>query len=264
MIEVERGSGPLLLTQPHAGIQVPEEIAARLNDRGLALTDTDWHVDVLYRGLLDDATIVRTRVHRYVIDVNRGPDDESLYPGMNSTGLCPVTDFDGEPIYRDGQAPTPAEIASRRDVYHAPYHRAVSEELERIRRRHGAAVVYDCHSIRSRIAYLFEGTLPVFNIGTDTGRSCAPLIESRAAEVCSAAHGCTTVVNGRFRGGWTTRHYGKPDAGIHAIQMELAQRAYMAETPPWTYCAERAEPVRAVLKNLLEALHALATAGSLR
>lgn len=263
MVHVERGEGPVLLAQPHAGTTLTEDVAARLNDNGRALKDTDWHVDRLYEGLLADATVVRATLHRYVIDVNRGPDDHSLYPGMNTTGLCPATDFDGQPIFRDGQAPTADEIETRRRAHHAPYHDALSRELDRIRRRHGVAVLYDCHSIRSRIPYLFEGTLPVFNIGTDSGRSCSADIEAIAATVCNTADGFSTVVNGRFRGGWTTRHYGDPQGGVHAIQMELAQRAYMDEAPPWTYQPDLAAAVQEHLTKLLEKMRALALSGAL-
>lgn len=263
MVHVERGNGPVLLAQPHTGTELTEDVAARLNTDGRALTDTDWHIERLYDRLLADATVVRATLHRYVIDVNRGPDNQSLYPGMNTTGLCPTTDFDGRPIYRAGQAPSAEEIDTRRRAYHAPYHQAIAGELDRIRRRHGVAVLYDCHSIRSRIPHLFKGILPVFNIGTNDGGSCASSIEVLAADVCGSVDEFSTVVNGRFKGGWTTRHYGDPDAGIHAIQMELAQRAYMEEAPPWAYLPERAEPVRRYLKTLLEALRALALSADL-
>lgn len=261
MIHVERGDSPVLLAQPHAGTALTDEVAARLNDTGRALADTDWHVDRLYDGLLEDATVVRTPTHRYVIDVNRGPDDKSLYPGMNTTGLCPLTDFDGRPIYREGAEPDAAEIEARRRAHHAPYHEALAAEIRRIHDRHGVVVLYDCHSIRSHIPYLFEGTLPVFNIGTNNGQSCAREIEQLTARVCSETPQYDTIVNGRFKGGWTTRHYGNPDNGVHAIQMELAQRAYMDESPPWTYRPELAEPVRAIMKTLLNELRAWALSG---
>lgn len=263
MVQVRRGDGPVLLAQPHTGTALTDDVAARLNENGLALKDTDWHVDRLYDGLLADATVVRASLHRYVIDVNRGPDDQSLYPGMNTTGLCPATDFDGRPIYREGREPADGEIDSRRRAYHSPYHVALASELERIKRRHGVAILYDCHSIRSRIPRLFEGTLPVFNIGTNDGQSCAAGVEALAADVCRGAEGFSTVVNGRFKGGWTIRHHGDPGAGVHAIQMELAQRVYMDEAPPWTYLPDRAAPVRRHLKTLLEALRALSLSGDL-
>jgi len=261
MIELHQGDGPVVLAQPHTGTEIPDDCLDGLNDTGRVLADTDWHVHRLYDGLLDDATVVRTTVHRYVIDVNRDPQDVSLYPGQHTTGLCPTTDFDGRPIYKTGREPAPEDIAARRRAYHTPYHEVLAAEIERVHRRHGVAVLYDCHSIRSNIPYLFDGNLPVFNIGTNHGATCADAIEKATETVCSAAERFSTVVNGRFKGGWTTRHYGNPVAGIHAIQMELAQRAYMDETPPWPYRAERAEAVRKVLQSVLETLRELALSG---
>lgn len=258
MVYLHRGDGPVLLAQPHAGTEIPDDIKGRLNEAGQALADTDWRIDRLYDELLTDATIVRATMHRYVIDVNRDPEDRSLYPGMNTTGLCPTTDFDGRPIYRTGAEPSPDEIESRRRTFHTPYHDALTTEIERIRQHHGVALLYDCHSIRSRVPFLFEGTLPVFNIGTNEGTSCAPAIEKLAEGICNKASEYTTVVNGRFKGGWTTRHYGAPGKGVHAIQMELAQRVYMEESPPWTYSPEQAALVRRYLRRLLEELQVLA------
>jgi formiminoglutamase len=258
MIRVHRGDGPVVLAQPHAGTDLPDDIRGRLNETGQALADTDWHIDRLYDGLLSDATVVRATLHRYVIDVNRDPEDRSLYPGMNTTGLCPVTDFDGRPIYRSGEEPSAGEIESRRRAFHAPYHDTLAAEIERVRQRHGIAVLYDCHSIRSRIPFLFDGTLPVFSIGTSDGESCAAAIEELAARTCADAEEFSTVVNGRFKGGWTTRHYGAPGRGVHAVQMELAQRVYMEESPPWKYSLERAAVVRTYLRKLLEELNTLA------
>ncbi len=262
MIEVRRGDGPIVLGLPHTGTELPGDMAGRLNPNGLTLKDTDWHVHRLYHGLAAGVTSVRTRIHRYVIDVNRDPGGASLYPGLNTTALCPTTDFDGTPIYHPGQAPDAEEIARRRAAYHAPYHAALAEELERVRARHGMAILYDCHSIRSRIPFLFAGTLPDFNIGTDDGRSCAPAIERAVADICAAAEGFSRVLNGRFRGGWTIRHHGRPADGIHAIQMELAQATYMHERPPWNWDAAAAARLRPHLARILETLTRLATDGA--
>ncbi|KNX40451.1 N-formylglutamate amidohydrolase [Roseovarius tolerans] len=257
MIEVVQGGGPLVLGLPHTGTYVPPEIEARLNARGRALADTDWHIERLYDGLVSDVTTVRTPVHRYVIDVNRSPDGESLYPGQNTTGLVPLTDFDGLPIWRDGEVPDADEVEERRVAYHASYHAALAAEMERLRARHGFAILYDCHSIRSRIPFLFDGVLPDLNIGTNGGATCASGIAAAVEAVCRKADGYTSVTNGRFKGGWTTRHYGRPDEGLHAIQMELAQSAYLAaEAPPWTYDENRAETLRATLRTILETLSA--------
>jgi formiminoglutamase len=253
-IEVILGDSPVVLGLPHTGTDIPDDCLVRLNDTGRARADTDWHIDRLYAGLLQNVTSVRTPVHRYVIDVNRAPSGESLYPGQNTTGLCPLTDFDGVPIYLPGQEPDVAETDRRQIAYHAPYHAALAAQLDRVKAIHGFAVLYDCHSIRSRIPYLFDGTLPDFNIGTNSGVSCATGMEAAVRRICDGAEGYDTVVNGRFKGGWTTRHYGQPQLGVHAIQMELAQSTYMHEAPPWNYDQSRAERVRRYLKSVLETL----------
>lgn len=250
MITVIQGDSPVILAMPHGGTFVPDDIFARLNTRGQELADTDWHIDRLYDGLLPSATVVAAQFHRYVIDANRGPDDSSLYPGQNTTGLCPVTDFDGQEIWL--AAPEADDIAARKATYHAPYHAALAEQIMRVRDRHGVAILYDCHSIRSNIPYLFEGTLPIFNIGTNAGISCAQSVSDAVFAPCFAPK----VLNGRFEGGWTTRHYGRPEQGVHAIQMEIAQRAYLtAETAPWTYDPDNA--TRAVLGAILNSLDQL-------
>ncbi|MCW3780993.1 N-formylglutamate deformylase [Defluviimonas salinarum] len=264
IFEVERGDSPIVLGQPHGGTWLPDELTGRLNANGRALADTDWHIGRLYDGLLDGATVVRMNVHRYAIDANRDPDGISLYPGQNTTALCPVTDFDGEPIWEDGQTPSEDEILARRDSYHAPYHAALAEEIARVKARHGVAVLYDCHSIRSTIPFLFEGRLPVFSIGTNGGETCAARMQCATADPCLKTEGADTVINGRFKGGWTTRHYGRPETGVHAIQMELAQRAYLAaEAAPWSYCINTAQPTRATLRRVLTNLDRLARSGAL-
>lgn len=256
-VTVVRGEGPVVLGMPHAGTEIPPEIAAKLNETGRALADTDWHVDRLYDGLLPGATVVRATVHRYVIDANRDPGGLSLYPGQNTTTLVPLTDFDGREIWR--QPPDEAEIAERLTAFHAPYHKALSGELTRIRDRYGVAILFDCHSIRSRIPFLFEGVLPDFSIGTNEGTTCAPQISQAVDSVCRAAPGYTSVLDGRFKGGWTTRHYGRPSEGLHALQMELAQTTYLdAEAPPWRFDHTKAARLRHHLGHMLASLAALA------
>ncbi|WP_095589327.1 N-formylglutamate deformylase [Actibacterium ureilyticum] len=254
MVEITRGDSPLVLGLPHTGTELPDGTEATLNATGRALADTDWHIHDLYAGLVDGVTTVRTRVHRYVIDVNRDPAGHSLYPGQNTTALCPLTDFDGRPIHNPGQAPDAAEVARRLAAYHAPYHAALAAELARVRAAHGFAILYDCHSIRSQIPFLFDGTLPDFNIGTDGGQTCATGIAALALAQCRSADGYSTVLNGRFKGGWTTRHYGRPGDQMHAIQMELAQATYMIEEPPWRFAPDRADRLRARLKPILQDL----------
>lgn len=256
-VDIQRGDGPIVLGLPHTGTWLPDEIRQNLNARGEILADTDWHVDRLYADLLPGATTVRANFHRYVIDANRPPDDESLYPGQNTTGLVPTTDFDGEPIWTE--EPSAEEIVARRAAYHAPYHAALEAEMERVRARHGVAVLYDCHSIRSHIPFLFEGVLPDLNIGTAGGTTCSPLMQAAVMEICSAAEGYSSILNGRFKGGWTTRRYGRPSEGMHAIQLELAQSTHLeSEQPPFAYSEAKAARLRPLLADILNRLADLA------
>ncbi|BBE71939.1 N-formylglutamate deformylase [Oharaeibacter diazotrophicus] len=258
-VVVERGEGPVVLAFPHTGTDLPDDVRDRLNDTGRVLADTDWHVDRLYAGLLPGATTVRATFHRYVIDANRDPAGSSLYPGRNTTALVPTTDFDGRPIWRPGAEPDAAEIERRRAGFHAPYHAALAAEIERVRARHGVCVLYDCHSIRSTIPFLFDGLLPDFNVGTDGGRTADPALVSAVMAKVAAADCYAHVLDGRFRGGWTTRWYGRPEAGVHAIQMELAQRTHLAaEAPPFAYDAARAGRLRVHLAAVLTALETTA------
>lgn len=256
-VEIHQGDSPIVLGLPHTGTYMPDDIFANLNPRGRGLDDTDWHIHTLYDGVMADATTVRATFHRYVVDANRDPLGVSLYPGQNTTGLVPFTDFDGHYIWT--KPPTADDIEARRKTYHAPYHAALQAELERVRDIHGIAILYDCHSIRSGIPFLFDGTLPDFNIGTNLGTTCAPEIEAATQKICAAADDYTSITNGRFKGGWTTRHYGRPAENMHAIQMELAQSTYLsAETAPWTYDVEKSEHLRPHLSTILTTLGALA------
>ncbi|WP_343078849.1 N-formylglutamate deformylase [Ostreiculturibacter nitratireducens] len=256
-VEITRGDSPVVLGLPHTGTWLPDGIRAKLNPRGKELSDTDWHIERLYDGLVPGATTVRATFHRYVIDANRDPSGASLYPGQNTTSLVPLTDFDGEPIW--AEEPDAAETERRRAAFHAPYHAALQAELDRVRATHGVAILWDCHSIRSNIPFLFEGTLPDLNIGTNGGTTCAPILTATVTEACAVAGTYSHVLDGRFKGGWTTRHYGRPVEGFHAIQMELAQSTYLAaETPPWTYDEAKAERLRPLLASILTKLAELA------
>ncbi|WP_292897607.1 MULTISPECIES: N-formylglutamate deformylase [unclassified Nitratireductor] len=258
-VEVNQGSSPVILGLPHTGTHVPAAIKARLNEQGQLLTDTDWHVDRLYDGLLDGVTTVRATFHRYVIDANRDPSGESLYPGQNTTTLVPLTDFDSRPIWREGEAPTEEDVRDRVEAFHRPYHAALEAEIARVKALHGVAILYDCHSIRSHCPFLFEGELPDFNIGTNHGKTCAPEIEKATADICASADGYSSVLNGRFVGGWTTRHYGRPDRGEHAIQMELAQATHLkSEAVPFDFSEEKATRLRPHLKAILARLSEIA------
>ncbi len=256
-VHVQSGTGPIVLGLPHAGTFVPPDIAQNLNENGQKLADTDWHVDQLYADLIPDLTFVRANFHRYVIDANRDPLGTILYPGQNTTTLVPLTDFDGVNIWN--APPSQSDIKTRLRRYHAPYHAALRGELNRVRDLHGAAILFDCHSIRSGIPFLFSGPLPDFNIGTNLGSTCAPQIEAQTAEICTMAAGYSTIVNGRFKGGWTTRHYGQPSENIHAIQMELAQSTYLTqEAAPWSFDLTKAANLRPYLASILSTLAQLA------
>lgn len=251
-LDIVEGGSPLILSMPHAGCELVPEVEECLNSDGLAIADTDWWMERLYDFHGDlDASVLATRLSRHVIDVNRDPSGASLYPGRATTDLCPTTTFDGAPLYRDGRAPDEAEIARRVAAYFTPYHDALGALIRRAVERHGYALLYDCHSIRSRVPRLFEGRLPVFNIGTNGGASCHPVLQDIVADACAGARDLDVAVNGRFKGGWITRRYGAPAEGVHAVQMELAQSAYMLEAPPWTYGQGRVDDVRRVLKTAL-------------
>lgn len=230
-LTVTRGDAPLIVSLPHTGTTIPPALEARLVSSWLARKDADWHVDGLYAFAAElGATVIHTAVSRTVIDVNREPGGASLYPGQATTALCPAETFDGEPLYRDGDEPSPEDIAERRRTWFDPYHEALEWELARLSAAHPRVVLYDAHSIRSVIPRLFDGELPHFNVGTNDGRSCDATLAGTVERLCDAA-GLSRVTNGRFKGGYITRHYGRPEAGIHAIQMELACRGYLPEPP---------------------------------
>jgi formiminoglutamase len=258
-LNVTRGDGPLVLSMPHGGRTIPPEIAARMTAEGLGVPDTDWWIDRLYGFASSlNASVVRTGISRYVIDVNRDPSGKSLYPGQTTTALCPLETFAGQAIYRAGAEPGADEIAARRRTYFEPYHAALRDTLDRVRAWHGFALLYDCHSIRSAIPRLFPGRLPVFNIGINEGKSCAAPLARGVSAACGAHPDFDVIVDGRFKGGWITRHYGDPERGVHALQMELAQRAYMLEEAPWTYDEAKAERLQKVLRRALAAYLAAA------
>ena len=256
-VEVHSGNSPVVLGLPHTGTFVPDEVMSAMNTRGRGLDDTDWHIHMLYDGLLPGVTTVRATFHRYVIDANRDPSGASLYPGQNTTGLVPMIDFDGKSIW--SSPPDTKAIEDRRAAFHAPYHAGLKAELERVRPLHGVAILYDCHSIRSNIPFLFEGTLPDFNIGTNDGTTCNPTIEKVVSSICADAEGYSYVLNGRFKGGWTTRNYGQPETGIHAIQMELAQSTYLKDDATlWGNDPKKANRLRPHLRKILTTLAELA------
>jgi N-formylglutamate deformylase len=251
---LQRGTAPLLVSVPHDGTALPEAIAARMTESARRVPDTDWHVARLYAFARElGASIIVPKYSRYVVDLNRPPDDVSLYPGQNTTGLCPTVQFSGEPVYREGQTPTPDEIAERVETYWRPYHEALRGELERLRAAHGRVLLWEGHSIKgSDLPFLFEGRLPDFNLGTSSGKSCAPDVQRRIEAAFAAQSGYDHVVNGRFKGGYITRHYGDPANGIDAVQLEMSQRIYMDEAT-FTYDEVKAAHAQAAVRSLVEA-----------
>ena len=250
-----QGTSPLLISMPHVGTHLPPAIAARLTDEARRVPDTDWHLERLY-DFADElgASVLAATHSRYVADLNRPPDGSSLYPGQSVTGLCPLDTFDDTPLYREpALAPSEEEIALRREAVWQPYHDKLAAELERLRAAHGVAVLWDAHSIRSVLPRFFEGRLPDFNLGTGKGISCDPAMAQAVHEQARRAEGYTSVLNGRFTGGYITRHYGQPARNIHAIQLEMTQASYMQEALPFDYLPEVAARVQPPLRRMVQA-----------
>jgi N-formylglutamate deformylase len=250
---LHRGTAPLLISLPHDGIALPEDIAVRLTPEARAVPDTDWFVSRLYdfaRGL--GASVLVPTFSRYVVDLNRPPDDVSLYPGQNTTGLCPAVRFSGDPVYLAGQEPSADEVAARVETYWRPYHDTLAQELARLRGEFGRVLLWEGHSIRSVVPFLFEGRLPDFNLGTADGSSCDPALQARLETVLAAQRDYSWVANGRFKGGYITRRYGRPSEGVDAVQLELAQSTYMDESAG-RYDRPRAETLQKLLSALLAA-----------
>jgi N-formylglutamate deformylase len=251
---LHRGTQPLVVSMPHVGTAIPADQQHRYTPRALQVEDTDWYLDRLYAFAADlGASLLVPRYSRYLIDLNRDPHNAPMYPGRNNTELCPTRHFTGEPIYRDGAAPDEAEIRRRVAAYWQPYHDALAAQLAATKARHGHAVLFDAHSIKSTLPWLFEGTLPHMNLGTVEGTSCAPALRDALAGVFGAQSAFGHVVDGRFKGGHITRHFGRPHESVHAVQLEMCWRAYMDEaTMAWSDA--QAAAVTPLLSALVRAM----------
>ncbi|MBI3715503.1 MAG: N-formylglutamate deformylase [Betaproteobacteria bacterium] len=250
-----RGNAPLIVNVPHCGTYVPEDIQARFTPQGQALFDTDWHVDKLYDFVpAMGATLMAATHSRYVADLNRDPDGKALYPGADNTEICPTSTFAEQPIYPDGEAPDAGEIDARIATYWRPYHAVLAAEIERIHALHGYCILLDGHSIISVAPRFFAGRLPDLNLGTAEGASCGPLVQASAIQALSGQSRFSLVVNGRFKGGYITRHYGRPEEGIHALQLEMGWRAYLDEAAPQSLTRSRASALIDLLGGLANAL----------
>ena len=250
---LHRGTTPLLVSLPHDGSEIPAAMSVAMVERARVAPDTDWHVSRLYDfALAMGASMIVPRYSRYVVDLNRPPDDVSLYPGQNTTGLCPIVQFSGDPIYLSGREPSPADIERRVATYWQPYHQALAGEISRMRETHGRVVLWEGHSIRAQLPFLFEGRLPDLNIGTASGASCLVQTQQRIEAALAQQPDYSWIANGRFKGGYITRHLGQPQAGVEAVQLELAQLNYMDEDS-FCYDDARAARLQPVLRSLLDA-----------
>ena len=262
---LQRGTAPLVLSLPHVGTEIPDALKALYVDRALAVEDTDWHLDQLYDFALElGASVIAPKFSRYVIDLNRPPDNTPMYPGASNTELCPSTFFNGEPLYRDDLKPDALDVDERRETYWRPYHDALHGELARVHEKFGYALLWDGHSIRSEIPWLFDGKLPDLNLGTASGASCDVSLRARLAESLAFDTRNTHAVDGRFKGGYITRHYGRPHDGIHAVQLEMCQSLYMQEVSPFAYDEAKAAQIQPILKQLLQIMLGWAPSGSAR
>jgi N-formylglutamate deformylase len=253
--KLQHGHTPLLVSLPHAGTRIPPEIAARLQPRALQVEDTDWFLDRLYAFATGLGASLIVPVHsRYVVDLNRPSDNRPMYAGTNNTELCPTRFFTGEALYRDGMAPTEAEVAQRVATYWQPYHDALRNELARLKAGHGHAILFDGHSIKSELPWLFDGKLPDLNLGTASGAACAPSLREALAKLLQAQTQFTVAVDGRFKGGHITRHYGQPSQSVHAVQLEQCCSTYMRETPPFEWNAAHALRVQPLLQQMLRTM----------
>ena len=257
LYEFTPGDSALLISMPHSGTYLPPDLAARMSAAARDVADTDWFIPELYAfaGELG-ASVIRATHSRYVVDLNRPPDGTPLYPGRRETGVCPLETFDGECLYASGDEPSQQQITARLQRYWWPYHDRLATLIAERVERHGHCLLWDAHSIHSSVPGLFDGRLPDLNLGTADGRSCSAARQARLSDALATRQKqFSFVVNGRFKGGYITRHYGEPDAGVEAVQLEIAQAAYLVEARQPRYEPARARPLQFVLRALLSQFH---------
>jgi N-formylglutamate deformylase len=255
LFELDRGDAPLVVDVPHAGTYLPDALRARMTPAAHALADTDWHVEKLYAFARSTGATVLSATHsRYVVDLNRDPGGVALYPGADNTELCPTRTFANDPVYLDGELPDPVEMSARRATFFGPYHAVLARELARVRVRHGYAILLDGHSIAAEVPRFFTGRLPHLNLGTADGASCDPALQQLAAGILAGSADFSHVVNGRFKGGYVTRQYGRPADDVHALQLEVAQDAYMEDGPAYAWDSARAAKLSRLLERLVVSL----------
>lgn len=252
---IQHGGSPLIVSMPHSGTVLPQVLAARMTAAAATLADTDWHIPQLYNFLDDmDVTVLSANYSRYLVDLNRSPSGAALYPGQSETEICPTSSFAGEPLYRPGQELAAEEIPARVASHWQPYHKRLAAEISRVKSEHGFALLWDAHSIQSRVPRFFEGRLPDLNLGTAGGQSCDSDLAAKLVKIMAGSDQFSTVCNGRFKGGAITRQYGDPAASVHAVQMEIAQSSYMDENPGFRFEEHKADVLRPVLREMIVAM----------
>ncbi len=255
IFKLQMGQTPLLVSLPHVGVTVADAMRSTMRPYALDVPDTDWHLDLLYAFVTKlGASLIVPQYSRYVIDLNRSPENTPMYPGSNNTELCPTRSFTGDAIYQEGQAPSSDDIAERCQSYWLPYHNALKDELARIRAIHGHAILFDGHSIKSTLPWLFEGQLPDLNLGTVNGSSCAPSLRAALDQQFQQQTQYSYALDGRFKGGYITRQYGRPADNIHAVQLEMSWRCYMAEAPPFVIDPVRVADLQPLLQAIVETM----------
>jgi N-formylglutamate deformylase len=247
---------PILLSIPHCGTAFPKEL---INEYEPELykeqDDTDWFVDQLYDfANAMGITTISAVYSRWVIDLNRHPENRDLYSdGRLITGLCPVTNFLGNAIYKDGRKSIAEdEIQRRLAAYYLPYHQKIAEHLMALKERFGQVLLWDCHSIRKSLPALHKEPFSDLIISDADGQSSAAKLSDTAfLHLSSSTY--SVKRNYPFKGGYITRHFGKPKENQHAIQLEMSKNVYMDDLEK-TYVDKKAQKIQTLLKSTLEKL----------